>query len=208
MRPMRLTAFEEERLLIFSAAELARRHRERGLKLNHPEAVAVICDAILEAARGGASYAEAEAAGRSAIAADDLMPGVAALLDEVRVEALFGDGTRLVVLVEPLGAAGAAGAASATAADHPGAVIASGDRTDPTASFERRTIEVRNESRRVVHVSSHFPFERVNSRLVFDRNAAAGFRLDLPSGEVERWAPGEAKQVRLVRYARRPARAK
>ena len=193
---MRLTAFEEDRLLIFSAAELARRHRDGGLELNHPEAVALICDAILEAARAGASYAEAEAAGRSAVAAADLMPGVAALLDEVRVEALFGDGTRLVVIVDPLGAA------AATPEDRPGAVLTTGRRADPTAALERRTIEVRNTSRRVVHVSSHYPFERVNARLLFDRDAAAGFRLDLPSGDVERWAPGETRKVRLVRYAR------
>lgn len=196
MPPMRLTAFEEDRLLIFSAAELARRHRDRGLALNHPEAVALICDAILEAARAGASYTEAEAAGRSAVTAAELMPGVAALLDEVRVEALFGDGTRLVVIVDPLGAG------AAVAGDRPGAVLATGRRADPTAALERRTIEVRNTSRRAVHVSSHYPFERVNARLVFDRNAATGFRLDLPSGDVERWAPGETRKVRLVRYAR------
>jgi urease subunit gamma/beta len=196
MRPMRQTAFEEDRLLIFSAAELARRHRDRGLELNHPEAVALICDAILEAARAGASYAEAEVAGRAAVSAADLLPGVAALLDEVRVEALFGDGTRLVVITDPLGAA-AAGATE----DQPGAVVPSGRRADPTAGLERRTVEVRNTSRRTVHVSSHYPFERVNGRLIFDRTAAVGFRLDLPSGEVVRWAPGETREVRLVRYS-------
>ena len=193
---MRLTPFEEERLLIFSAAELARRHRDRGLKLNHPEAVALITDAILEAARADASYAAVEAAGRAAVTAEDLMPGVAAMLDEVRVEALFGDGTRLVVLVNPVEHA------ATSSEEPPGAVLAAGSRTDPTASLERRTIQVRNESRRVVHVSSHYPFERVNQRLIFDRDAATGFRLDLPAGDVERWEPGETKEIHLVRYAR------
>ena len=77
---MRLTAWEEERLLIFTAAELARRHRSRGLLLNAPEAVALICDAMLEAARASASYVEVEAAGRAAVQPDQVLPGVAALV--------------------------------------------------------------------------------------------------------------------------------
>lgn len=100
---MRLMPWEEERLLIFSAAELARRHRAAGLKLNHPEAVALICDAMLEAARAGASYADVEAAGRAAVGEGELIDGVRGLLDEVRLEVLLGDGTRLIVLVDPLG---------------------------------------------------------------------------------------------------------
>ncbi len=197
MAPMRLTAWEEERLLIFSAAELARRHRDRGLRLNHPEAVALICDAILEAARSGASYAEAEAAGRAAVSGGDLLPGVADLLDEVRVEALFGDGARLVVLVAPLTAA------EATAGtERPGAIHTDRTPTDATAGLEKRTVTVRNDSTRIVRVSSHYPFERVNARLTFDREAARGFRLDLPAGATARWAPGESREVRLVRYAR------
>src|SRR5689334_19579676 len=100
---MRLTASEDERLLIFTAAELARRHRGAGLRLNAPEAIALICDAMLEAARAGASYAEVEAAGRAAVAPSDVIEGVRELVDEVRLEVLMGDGTRLVVLVDPLG---------------------------------------------------------------------------------------------------------
>jgi urease gamma subunit len=100
---MRLTPWEEERLLIFSAAELARRHRAAGIPLNHPEAVALICDAMLETARAGGGYAEVEAAGRSAVTEAELMVGVRNLLDEVRLEVLLGDGTRLVVLLDPLG---------------------------------------------------------------------------------------------------------
>jgi urease gamma subunit len=100
---MRLTPWEEERLLIFSAAELARRHRAAGIPLNHPEAVALICDAMLEVARAGGGYAEVEAAGRSAVTEAELMDGVRDLLDEVRLEVLLGDGARLVVLLDPLG---------------------------------------------------------------------------------------------------------
>src|SRR5687767_15799718 len=104
---MRLTEFERDRLLIFSAAELARRHLAAGLKLNAPEAIALISDAMLEAARAGATYEETESAGLSAVAIEDVMDGVAALVDEVRLEVLMGDGTRLVVLRNPLGEAAA-----------------------------------------------------------------------------------------------------
>lgn len=186
---MRLTAWEEERLLIFTAAELARRHRDRGLRLNAPEAIALICDAMLDAARAGASYAEVEAAGRAAVTVDQVLPGVAALVPEVRLEVLMDDGVRLVVLLEPLGPAGD---------DAPGSVI-QGDAPSATDDRERRTIDVHNTSSRVVRVSSHYPFERVNQRLVFDRRAAAGCRLDLPAGSTERWSPGETRTVVLVR---------
>ncbi len=100
---MRLTAWEEERLLIFTAAELARRHRAAGLHLNHPEAVALMCDAMLEAARGGGTYEAVVAAGRAAVRPDEVMDGVRDLASEVRLEVLLGDGARLVVLVDPLG---------------------------------------------------------------------------------------------------------
>jgi urease subunit gamma/beta len=190
---MRLTAWEEERLLIFTAAELARRHRDRGLRLNAPEAVALICDAMLEAARGGADYAAVEAAGRAAVDPQDVLPGVAALVPDVRLEVLMDDGTRLIVLVEPLGPAGA---------DAPGAIVqaAGSEVADDRPLRATLEIEVRNTSRRVVRVSSHHPFERVNPRLAFDRAAAAGHRLDLPAGSTERWGPGETRTVRLVRF--------
>ena len=102
---MRLTPWEEERLLIFSAAELARRHRAAGIALNAPEAIALMCDAMLEAARAGRGYAEVEAAGLAAVAPSEVMPGVRELIEDVRLEVLLGDGARLIVLVDPSGAA-------------------------------------------------------------------------------------------------------
>ena len=191
---MRLTDWEEERLLIFSAAELARRHRAAGLLLNAPEAVALICDAMLEAARAGASYADVEAAGRAAVGPGDVMPGIRELVDEVRLEVLMGDGTRLVALVDPL-----AGPDASDAKPGPGAVILA-DEVAPLPDRERVRLTVRNDSTRAVRVSSHYPFERVNARLVFDREAATGFRLDLPAGDSLRWAPGEEREVALVRF--------
>ena len=196
---MRLTPWEEERLLIFSAAELARRHRSAGLPLNAPEAIALICDAMLESARAGASYADVEAAGRAAVGPDEVMPGVRELVDEVRIEVLMGDGTRLIVIIDPL-----ARDDLPPSEDGPGAVRLAEPGPAPATAGARDTLElvVRSESRRAVRVSSHYPFHRVNQRLVFDREPARGYRLDLPAGASKRWAPGETRTVRLVRFAR------
>ncbi|MBA2382218.1 MAG: urease subunit gamma [Chloroflexi bacterium] len=196
---MRLTGWEEDRLLVFGAAELARRHRSNGILLNAPEAIALICDAMLEAARAGASFADVRAAGLASVALEEVMDGVRELVDEVRLEVLLGDGTRLIVLDDPLGGD------RPLAVDGPGAIVA--DPAGPTGppagadGRERRTLTVRSESRRSIRVSSHQPFDRVNARLVFDRAAAAGFRLLLPAGMTEAWAPGETREVELVRYA-------
>jgi urease subunit gamma/beta len=98
-----LTGTEEDRLTIFVAAELARRSRADGVKLSAPEATALICDEIHRSARRGGSSEDVLAAGRSAVAASDLIDGVAALVSEIRLEVLLGDGMRLVVLRAPWG---------------------------------------------------------------------------------------------------------
>jgi urease subunit gamma/beta len=193
---MRLIPWEEERVAVFAAAELARRRRAAGLRLNHPEAVALICDAMLDAARAGASYAEVEEAGRAAVAPEDVLDGVRELLDEVRLEVLLGDGARVIALVDPLDRGAPPDPLG------PGALVIE-DHADVEVSAGRETIEltVTSRSRRLVRVSSHYPFHRVNSRLELDRAAAKGFRLDVPAGSYVAWAPGESKTVRLVRYA-------
>lgn len=191
---MRLTPWEEERLLLFAAAELARRHRQAGLPLNAPEAVALICDAMLEAARAGRRYAEVEAAGLAAVAPADVLPGVRELVDLVSLEVLLDDGTRLITLVDPLGRGAPADGRG------PGAVVPGPDAAHAPNGRERLDLVVRNTSRRVVRVSSHFPFDRVNARLEFDRAAARGFRLDLEAGSSARWSPGETRTVGLVRF--------
>jgi urease subunit gamma/beta len=200
MAVMRLTAWEEQRLLLFSAAELARRHRDAGLLLNAPEAVALICDAMLEAARAGSDYATIEEIGRTAVDQDEVMPGVRTLVDEVRIEVLMGDGTRLVVVADPIGRPG-----MTAEQDGPGSIrlAAQPSESMPGAATAHPTLdlEVRSESSRVIRVSSHYPFHRVNPRLIFDRDAAVGHRLDLPAGASMRWAPGETHKVRLIRFA-------
>lgn len=191
---MRLTPWEEERLLIFSAAELARRHRAAGILLNAPEAIALMCDAMLEAARAGASYAAVEAAGFGAVSPSEVMPGIRELIDEIRLEVLLGDGTRLIVLVDPLGRG------SPPDGGGPGAVVPGTAEHGREPAPERRELQVTSTSRRAIRISSHFPFHRANARLMFDRELAAGFRLDIEAGSSERWAPGETRTVALVRF--------
>jgi urease subunit gamma len=99
---MRLTPREQERLLIFVAADVARRRAARGLKLNHPEAVALISAELLEGARDGRSVAELMSTGKQILRREDVMDGVPEMIPEVQVEATFPDGTKLVTVHEPI----------------------------------------------------------------------------------------------------------
>jgi urease subunit gamma len=99
---MHLTPREQEKLLIFVAAELARKRRARGLKLNYPEAVAIVTAEILEAARDGLTVAEIMTAGARVLTRDDVMEGIAEMIHEVQVEATFPDGTKLVTVHDPI----------------------------------------------------------------------------------------------------------
>ena len=101
---MRLTPIELDRLTIFTAAELARRRRTKGWKLTYPEALAIICDEMHEAARGGASYEEVIQVGQSTLTEDDVLEGVAALVGTIKIECLFGDGMRVLHVDNPIGA--------------------------------------------------------------------------------------------------------
>src|ERR671923_812350 len=106
---MRLTPTERDRLLLFGAAELARARRARGLRLNGPEATALIADTVCEAARDGKRLAEAIEAARGVLGPDDVLPGVADVVTEVHVEAVFDDGSRLAVVSDPIRGAASLG---------------------------------------------------------------------------------------------------
>ena len=99
---MHLTPREQEKLMIFVAADLARRRQARGLKLNYPEAVAILSAEIMEAARDGRSVAEIMSFGEQILKRDRLMEGVAEMIHEVQVEATFPDGTKLVTIHDPI----------------------------------------------------------------------------------------------------------
>ena len=188
---MRLTPTEEARLQIFTAAELARRSLARGLRLNAPEAIALVCDEMHTAARGGGSYEDVADVGRRAIAPDQVLAGVADVVQEIRLEVLLDEGSRLIVIRAPFGQ---------RSPDGPGAVrFAHGD-VPLVPQRERITISVTNTSDRPIRISSHFPFHEANARLAFDRERTRGFRLDVPAGDSLRWAPGETRDVDLVRF--------
>jgi len=99
---MRLTEYEQERLMITLAADVAERRRARGLKLNHPEAVAILTSFVLEGARDGRTVVELMSAGRAVLDRDDVLPGVPEMLESVQAEATFPDGTKLVTIHRPI----------------------------------------------------------------------------------------------------------
>ena len=99
---MDLTPREKDKLLLFTAALLAERRKARGLKLNHPEAVALISAAIMEGARDGKTVAELMSEGRTILGRDDVMEGVAEMITDIQVEATFPDGTKLVTVHQPV----------------------------------------------------------------------------------------------------------
>lgn len=99
---MRLTPGEMDRLTIFTAAELARRRRAKGWKLTHPEALALIADEMHEAARGGASYDDVVRVGQTTLTTDDVLDGVPELIGTIKIECLFGDGTRVLHVERPI----------------------------------------------------------------------------------------------------------
>ena len=185
---MRLTPTERDRLLLFGAAQLARARRARGLRLNVPEATALIADTVCEAARDGRRLAEAIDAARSVLGPDDVLPGVADVVTEVHVEAVFDDGSRLAVVSEPIGGEGLGEHA-------PGALLPA-PAHEETAPALRLT--VRNTATVPVSVTSHFHFFEANPRLRFDRAAAYGMRLAVPAGSSVRFDPGAEAQVGLV----------
>ena len=162
---MPLTPGESDRLLLHLEASLAQRRRDRGLQLNVPEARALIADAVCEWARDGLSLIEARDRGGRLLAPTDVLPGVAEALNEVRVEARFDDGTRLVVVKDPFG-------------------VASDDDVDdawvPTAEA---MIDITNEASTAIGLTSHIHLAEINPRLRLDRGAAFGMRLAIPTGE-------------------------
>lgn len=186
---MRLTPAEQDRLQLYLATLLARERRARGVRLNVPEATALIAHAACEAARDGARLADAAAAARQVLTADDVLPGVPQILTEIQVEAVFNDGTKLIVITDPIPNPDPAAAA-------PGAVLTG----EPAAVAlpDPVQIEVTNTGPVTITVTSHFHFFEANRALVFDRRAAYGRRLALAVGEVTVFAPRSARTVTLT----------
>jgi urease subunit gamma/beta len=190
---MNLTPREKDKLLIAMAAIVARRRLERGVKLNYPEAVALITDFVVEGARDGRSVAELMEAGAHVLSADQVMDGIAELIHDVQVEATFPDGTKLVTVHEPIrGSAGRLTPGEITTP--PGDLIMNEGR-------ESLALTVANAGDRPIQIGSHYHFFEANPALRFEREKARGFRLDIPAGTAVRFEPGQTREVRLVALA-------
>ncbi len=178
-------------MLIFVAADVARRRRARGLRLNYPESVALISEAMIEAARDGRTVPEAAQAGAAVLGPDDVMEGIAELVTVVQVEATFPDGTKLVSCHNPIGG-GDAG--------HGDYLVDEGE-IELNAGRGTTSMVVANTGDRPIQVGSHAHFFEVNRALRFDREVAFGMRLDVPAGTAVRFEPGMELTVHLVALA-------
>lgn len=187
---MNLTPREKDKLLIAMAANVARRRLERGVKLNYPEAVALITDFVVEGARDGRTVAELMEAGAHVLAPSQVMDGIAAMIHDVQVEATFPDGTKLVTVHQPI-----------RAADDtlvPGEISTLEGEIVMNEGRDTVTVTVSNTGDRPIQVGSHYHFFETNSGLQFDRSRTRGFRLDIPAGTAVRFEPGQSRDVRLV----------
>ncbi|HEX5568981.1 MAG TPA: urease subunit gamma [Streptomyces sp.] len=186
---MHLTPREQERLTLFTAAELARRRLARGALLGSTEAIALLCDEILELAWDGTPLEEVVKRAAHIVPRDRLLPGVAETVPSVQVEALFPHGSALVHVPEPFGPADPSG---------PGGVLTPDGEAELAPGRPRKTLTVTNRGPRPIWISSHFPLEEANPALEFDREAARGHRLDVPAGTSVEFTPGRTRSVTVV----------
>jgi urease subunit gamma/beta len=216
---MHLTPREVDKLLLHHAGVLAQKRLARGLRLNQPEAVALIATQLLEFIRDGRSVAELMDLGRQLLGIEDVVEGVADMIDEVQVEGTFPDGTKLVTVHNPIVAArgsrelafyGSFIPASPAAEREtgsvkldapPGAIAAAPGELVLNEGRESVRIAVTNRGDRPIQVGSHYHFIETNRALAFDREAAYGRRLDIPAGTAVRFEPGETKTVDLIPIA-------
>ena len=188
---MQLTPREKDKLLIAMAAEVARKRLARGVKLNHPEAIALITDFVVEGARDGRSVADMMSAGAQVITRDQCMDGLAEKIHDVQVEATFTDGTKLVTVHNPI---------RLEAAMIPGEIFPADTDLTLNAGAKQITLMIANTGDRPVQVGSHYHFAETNPALDFDRDAAYGCRLDIAAGTAVRFEPGQRREVNLIPF--------
>lgn len=182
---MRLLPREQNRLQVFAAAELARRRRARGLLLSQAEAVALIADEVMEAARDGLDYAAVEQRGYEILYPADVLEDVPRLVGRIELEALFADGHRLIVLHDPITNGGPP----------------SLDAGSAVQWLEGGTpLQVANTSDVPIALTSHFHVFEANRRLRLDRRAAWGMRLAVAAGVKVVIEPGQTREVRVVPF--------
>jgi len=192
---MHLSPSEVEKLLLSVAGMVARDRRARGVRLNHPEAVALLSTWVIERAREGALVSDLMEQGREVLGPADVMDGVGAMLHDVQVEATFPDGRKLVTIHDPIGTA------DDTAG--PGAVRTGEGTVALNADRETISLVIENTGDRPIQIGSHLHLPDANAALDLDRTAAHGFRLDIPSGTSQRFEPGASREVVAVRLGGR-----
>jgi urease subunit gamma/beta len=221
---MHLAPRDVDKLVLHGAGVLAQKRLARGLRLNYPEAIALIAAQLLELIRDGRTVADLMDLGRRILGRAHVMEGVAEMVSEVQVEGTFADGTKLVTVHAPIALSlvdlSLAFHGSflplppehifATASQGQGAMSAPGGILVAPGTItlnERRDVVellVKSVGDRPIQVGSHYPFAETNRALLFDRNRAVGKRLDIPAGTAVRFEPGDEKTVRLVAVASAP----
>jgi urease subunit gamma/beta len=225
---MHLTPHELDKLTLHQAGVVAQKRLARGVRLNHPEAVALIATQILELIRDGRTVAELMDLGRQLLGRSDVMEGVPELVHEVQVEGTFPDGTKLVTVHNPIAAEhgnlelalyGSFLPVPASTAPRrptaepstlltanlvtPGEIACAEGEIEANSGRSVVQIAVTHRGDRPIQVGSHYHFVETNRALDFDRRAAYGMRLDIPAGTAVRFEPGETRTVSLVAIAGR-----
>jgi urease subunit gamma/beta len=215
---MHLSPREIEKLMLHNAGYLAQKRLARGLRLNYPEAVALIAAVTLEFIRDGRSVAELMDLGRKFLGRRQVMAGVPEMIHEVQVEGTFPDGTKLVTVHHPVAADDgdltlalfgsflpvppvSAFGTDAGPEPLPGEYEVEPGEIELNADRITARLAVTNLGDRPVQVGSHYHFVETNASLKFDRKLAYGKRLDIPAGTAVRFEPGETKTVTLVEIA-------
>jgi len=230
---MHLTPHELDKLTLHQAGFLAQKRLARGLRLNHPEAVALIATQILEFIREGRRVSELMDLGRQLLGRAEVMDGVPELVHEVQIEGTFPDGTKLVTIHNPIVAergnlelalygsflpvpvrikpdatvvsvaSGFIRTDDSSRTDKPGEILCAPGDIVANEGRDVTRLSVTNSGDRPIQVGSHYHFVETNAALMFDRKAAHGMRLDIPAGTAVRFEPGETKTVPLVAIAGR-----
>lgn len=218
---MHLSPRELDKLWLHNAGFVAQKRLARGLRLNYPEAVALIATQLLEFIREGKRVSELMDLGRQFLGRNQVMPGVPDMITEVQVEGTFPDGTKLVTVHHPIASANGDltlalhgsflpvpslslfGPAPSDGSIEPGALEIQPGDIELNQGRQTVTLTVTNLGDRPVQVGSHYHFIETNAQLRFDRGKAYGKRLDIPAGTAVRFEPGETKTVHLVDIAGR-----
>jgi urease subunit gamma/beta len=212
---MHLSPRDLDKLLLHGAGFLAQKRLARGLRLNYPEAMALLAAQLLEFIRDGRRVAELMDLGRRILGRAQVLPGVPEMILEVQIEGTFPDGTKLVTVHHPIALEQGdyslalygsflpppSTAAAPSEAFTPGEVLAMPGDLELNEGRPVIALEVTNKGDRPIQVGSHYPFAETNRALSFDRGRAYGKRLDIPAGTAVRFEPGELKTVQLVSFA-------